>query len=362
MSAAATPMETLLKRFQSFKPPTLTGTENAIDCENWLEDIEQFLEALDYTDDRRVKLIVHQLHGLVDWAVKMRIRPPEFETSICDAKYHVSLLRPPPSSLTKPSPAPPSAAAAASSPEIRSGQLDEENPSVQISSGLLVQADEGVSFLVVDRIGVFYRSLTLEPPRRRPTARIDARDACTHGWRFLARRAKISALDASCLRDKADGWRRVMRGGDWPMNAGLREVERWLRALAARLPHEWRPEDAGCLRTLADRLPLDCAALLLLLRTGCACFSTMVARNLHTALRRAWRGVARAAARNFLRGGGAAGRPPLRRCSGDGNITMFPTNETWYFASQILVSNSGGLILILTAQSTRNMFRIHSDY
>ncbi|KZV50637.1 hypothetical protein F511_25596 [Dorcoceras hygrometricum] len=44
------------------------------------------------------------------------------------------------------------------------------------------------------------------------------------------------------------------------------------------------------------------------------------------------------------------------------NITMFPTNETWYFASQILVSCSGGLILILTAQSTRNLFRIHSDY
>ncbi|KZV57804.1 Tau class glutathione S-transferase [Dorcoceras hygrometricum] len=36
------------------------------------------------------------------------------------------------------------------------------------------------------------------------------------------------------------------------------------------------------------------------------------------------------------------------------NITMFPINETWYFASQILVSSSGGLILILTAQSTRN--------
>ncbi|KZV25659.1 hypothetical protein F511_17802 [Dorcoceras hygrometricum] len=26
-----------------------------------------------------------------DWAVKMRIRPPELETSICDVKYHVSL-------------------------------------------------------------------------------------------------------------------------------------------------------------------------------------------------------------------------------------------------------------------------------
>ncbi|KZV17605.1 AT-rich interactive domain-containing protein 3-like [Dorcoceras hygrometricum] len=36
------------------------------------------------------------------------------------------------------------------------------------------------------------------------------------------------------------------------------------------------------------------------------------------------------------------------------NITMFPTNETWYFASQILVSSSGSLILILTVQSTRN--------
>ncbi|KZV22030.1 PH-interacting protein [Dorcoceras hygrometricum] len=44
------------------------------------------------------------------------------------------------------------------------------------------------------------------------------------------------------------------------------------------------------------------------------------------------------------------------------NITMFPTNKTWYFTSQILVSSSGGLILIWTAHSTRNMFRIHSDY
>ncbi|KZV18941.1 hypothetical protein F511_28019 [Dorcoceras hygrometricum] len=44
------------------------------------------------------------------------------------------------------------------------------------------------------------------------------------------------------------------------------------------------------------------------------------------------------------------------------NITMFPTSETWYFTSQMLVSSSGGLILILMAQSTRNEFRMHSDY
>ncbi|KZV50392.1 hypothetical protein F511_36455 [Dorcoceras hygrometricum] len=36
---------------------------------------------------------------------------------------------------------------------IRSGRFDEENPFVQNSSALLVQPDEGVSVLVVDRIG-----------------------------------------------------------------------------------------------------------------------------------------------------------------------------------------------------------------
>ncbi|KZV41922.1 zinc finger BED domain-containing protein RICESLEEPER 2-like [Dorcoceras hygrometricum] len=43
--------------------------------------------------------------------------------------------------------------------KIVSGQFDEENPSAQISSCLLVQGDEGVSYPVVDRIGVIYRSL-----------------------------------------------------------------------------------------------------------------------------------------------------------------------------------------------------------
>ncbi|XP_073133611.1 uncharacterized protein [Henckelia pumila] len=62
--SASNPMETLLKQFQSFKPPTLQGTENSVDCENWLEDIEQLFESLDYTDYRRVRLVIHQLHGL----------------------------------------------------------------------------------------------------------------------------------------------------------------------------------------------------------------------------------------------------------------------------------------------------------
>ncbi|KZV22967.1 phospholipase A I [Dorcoceras hygrometricum] len=34
---------------------------------------------------------IYVLKGPYYWAVKMRIRPPELETSICDVKYHVSL-------------------------------------------------------------------------------------------------------------------------------------------------------------------------------------------------------------------------------------------------------------------------------
>ncbi|KZV43242.1 hypothetical protein F511_09828 [Dorcoceras hygrometricum] len=70
----------------------------------------------------------------------------------------------PPTLLTLKPPPPQRAAAGAAvfAGKIVSGQLDEENPFVLISSGLLVKPDEGVSDLVVDRIGVNYRNL----PRR----------------------------------------------------------------------------------------------------------------------------------------------------------------------------------------------------
>ncbi|KZV54301.1 hypothetical protein F511_25672 [Dorcoceras hygrometricum] len=55
--------------------------------------------------------------------------------------------------LTKPPPPPPPFAGNCS------GQLDEENPSALISSGLLVQADERVSYPVMDLIDVVYRHL-----------------------------------------------------------------------------------------------------------------------------------------------------------------------------------------------------------
>ncbi|XP_073137042.1 uncharacterized protein [Henckelia pumila] len=70
---ADTPMETLLKLFQSFKPPTLKGTENSVECESWLEDIEELFESLDYADDRRVKLVIHKLHDVAKgWWIATR--------------------------------------------------------------------------------------------------------------------------------------------------------------------------------------------------------------------------------------------------------------------------------------------------
>ncbi|KZV27291.1 DNA-directed RNA polymerase V subunit 1 [Dorcoceras hygrometricum] len=87
-----------------------------------------------------------------------------------------SFGRRPPSSLQAAATA---AAAARLRRKIVSGQFDEENPFVQISSVLLVQADEGVSFLVVDRIGDFYRNL----PRRADVivTTIGARHKCQQG-------------------------------------------------------------------------------------------------------------------------------------------------------------------------------------
>ncbi|KZV13629.1 hypothetical protein F511_45205 [Dorcoceras hygrometricum] len=78
-----------------------------------------------------------------------------------DGPVQVHSSRPLLPSLTPPPP-PPCAAAADRRRKIFSGQFDEENPFVLISSGLLVQPDEGVLDLVVDRIGVNYRNL----PRR----------------------------------------------------------------------------------------------------------------------------------------------------------------------------------------------------
>ncbi|XP_073035259.1 uncharacterized protein [Primulina eburnea] len=61
MDVPETPMEIHLKRFQSLTPLILKGTEATVYCENWLDDIEILFDSLEYTDERKVKLIGHQL-------------------------------------------------------------------------------------------------------------------------------------------------------------------------------------------------------------------------------------------------------------------------------------------------------------
>ncbi|KZV18118.1 dystroglycan-like [Dorcoceras hygrometricum] len=56
------------------------------------QEIPVFEEQLvDSVNEEDVRVYAQLANLWLDWAVKMRIRP-EFETSICDAKYHVSLV------------------------------------------------------------------------------------------------------------------------------------------------------------------------------------------------------------------------------------------------------------------------------
>ncbi|KZV15673.1 hypothetical protein F511_32301 [Dorcoceras hygrometricum] len=112
MAAHVEEMELVMASFQQMNPQTFNGDEPSSNAESWLQHIT----------------------GPFD-----RPQPPSSQIAAAGRR--------------RPPPPPPS------SPEIHSGQFDEENPSVQISSGLLVQADEGVSYSVVDLIGVIYRNI-----------------------------------------------------------------------------------------------------------------------------------------------------------------------------------------------------------
>ncbi|KZV25278.1 hypothetical protein F511_16183 [Dorcoceras hygrometricum] len=94
-----------------------------------------------------------------------------------------STRRRPLSSLAPPPPPPRAAAAAARlRRKIVSGRFDEENPFVQNSSVFLVQPDEGVSVLVVDRIGDYLPQSTEKS--RVLVIPVGARHKCQQGIRF----------------------------------------------------------------------------------------------------------------------------------------------------------------------------------
>ncbi|XP_073019368.1 uncharacterized protein [Primulina eburnea] len=97
MDVTATSMETLLKRFQSFRPPTLKGTKSAVECESWLDDIEMLFDSLEYTDERRVKLIGHQLQEVAkNWRLTtkraLEHRGTEITQKVFKAEFYQRLF------------------------------------------------------------------------------------------------------------------------------------------------------------------------------------------------------------------------------------------------------------------------------
>ncbi|KZV42690.1 hypothetical protein F511_17958 [Dorcoceras hygrometricum] len=214
-----------------------------------------------------------------------------------------------PSSHTSRSPPVPRAvAAAAYLAGICSGQLFEDNPSTPISSGLLVQTEEGVSFPFVDLIDESTAAGILVIPvgaRRNSPARIEkAQDL---GSRPRRRRAWRSPSLHACARAIAA---RLPFFGDRCcahdcVNGGRCMTVEWRNccAMAGRCFARWR---AGCARRLVDgAVP----------RTA-ACKMLRVAWPLRTA----GRALVCAAAAQRVAGGprraAAVRRVPRLRCNG----------------------------------------------
>ncbi|KZV56679.1 hypothetical protein F511_33764 [Dorcoceras hygrometricum] len=194
----------------------------------------------------------------------MRIRPPEFETSICDAKYHVSLIE----STIKFWNWPPAAAAC--------------------GGPLLVRISR---------------------------AHLLARVACA-GRRLAQDVAQVVAQGGhECAADCGS----LLRAGhDSRPRASRNRCATWPaldRALAARFSHAGRRRASLCAATGRTRGGRT-------LRRRRAAAVSIVRRWLADE-RRCWRGHASRLARRRARlpcdfsCGAAAGRPPIRRCSGD---------------------------------------------
>ncbi|KZV49342.1 dirigent protein 5-like [Dorcoceras hygrometricum] len=205
-----------------------------------------------------------------------------------------------------PPPPPPRAAAVAAvfAGKIVSGQFDEENPFVLISSALIVQPDEGVSDLVVDRIGVNYRNL----PRRAGFLKYRLEPGTSASKRRLARERPAAAhpLCALVARHRAQRARCAAP----PSAHEHRPLAHLGRRCAARLSHDdarrWATSrDAG--RAGDARWSTPCRAAGRASCDGCA-------QNLRTALHRAM-----ATAAIFVGGGRRPAAAPamLRRVSDD---------------------------------------------
>ncbi|KZV52900.1 splicing factor 3B subunit 1-like [Dorcoceras hygrometricum] len=183
----------------------------------------------------------------------------------------LQLKKPPPhfsSHLTPPPPCTPRAAAASLARNC-SGQYFEENSSAPISSGLLVQVDEGVSLPVVDLIDVIYRRLPSKNKIREASRRAAAMCGGDHHVaRALWHARHHHALVARWRISRRALAARLVHGGrtnTLRMAVGVREAcrpthvaccarcARWTQARRASAPHDGAAGGRDPLRRLVAR-------------------------------------------------------------------------------------------------------------
>ncbi|KZV23610.1 hypothetical protein F511_24019 [Dorcoceras hygrometricum] len=219
----------------------------------------------------------------------------------------------------------PRAAAADLRRKFVSGRFDEENPFVQNSSMLLVQPDEGVSVLVVDRIGDYLPQSTEKS--RVLVIPVGARHKCQEA------RAQPRDRPAHSLRTAADPRPLIHMRVSHVAGRGSCKVARcWMRRGCALVALH---ADAPC-ATVADR----CRCMLshdvrrwpdgeaLQVDAG----SSLCARRLRAICARRCVALARrlARCRRSFRWCAAAGRPPLPRVSGDVVTAGLISSRVWF--------------------------------
>ncbi|KZV50378.1 MIT family transporter: magnesium/cobalt ion [Dorcoceras hygrometricum] len=243
---------------------------------------------------------------------------------------------------------------------------------------LLVQADEGVPFLVVDRIGDIYRNL----PRRADVivTTVGARHKCQQGISDSACKNQLVMVSVQFspfntyipIRSTTIGTSRVARDlitmhtsrrsnsditcvnsiGYPHIKASRESSTTKHRLLHTSGPHPIPPPNDP--NRVSKRVKVR----------HLSCRVSMTFRVVRTNQYNQDLGLIHSINGNHLESpneGSSIDHQVTIHLHAQ-NITMFPTNETWYFTSQMLVSSSGGLIIILTAQSTRNEFRIHINH
>ncbi|KZV33719.1 hypothetical protein F511_33352 [Dorcoceras hygrometricum] len=68
-------MELVLARFQRMNPLTFNGAESGLIAEGWLEHMEELFDVIEYSPERRLKLVVLQLreHAQCWWKGTSRV-------------------------------------------------------------------------------------------------------------------------------------------------------------------------------------------------------------------------------------------------------------------------------------------------